>query len=111
MHQTKKVRCELHKVRERNRAAAENEKFQVQRAIATFHKQENKSLDELIGAIGETWKRIQAKTVAVKNSDGNVVKTPLNGCVRQLFVAGCIAAAEKIISRAYLSATSNFAGC
>ena len=30
----------------------------------------NENLNELISATGEIWKRIQAKTVAIKNSDG-----------------------------------------
>ena len=41
------VRHELHKVRELLRGYADNEKFAVQRAIATFHKQENQHLSEL----------------------------------------------------------------
>lgn len=45
-HKTKKVRHELHKVRERLREFAEAEKFTVQRAIASFHKVENKNAEE-----------------------------------------------------------------
>ena len=41
------MRHDLHVVRERARAAAEEEKFEVQRALAARHKEENKNLDEL----------------------------------------------------------------
>ena len=51
------------------------------------------------------------KTVAIKGSDGEVVKSPLNGDVRKLFVAEGVTAAEKTILRAYLNTTSNIAGC
>ena len=71
----------------------------------------NQNLEELVSAIEKVWKRIQAKTVAIKGSDGEVVNRPLNGDVRKLFVAEGITAAEKTILRAYLSTTSNIAGC
>ena len=41
------VRHELHKVRERAREVAENQKFEVQRTIASFRQQENDSSQEL----------------------------------------------------------------
>ena len=71
----------------------------------------NTNLNELIDATEKIWKRIQAKTVAIKNAAGDVVKMPLNGDVRKLFAADGITAAEKTILRSYLSTTSNIAGC
>ena len=60
----------------------------------------NKDLEELVSATGKIWKRIQAKTVSMKNPGGDVVKMPLNGDVRKLFAADGIAAAEKTTLRA-----------
>ena len=41
------MRHELHKLREKAREVAENQKFEVQRTIAGFRQQENDSLQEL----------------------------------------------------------------
>ena len=50
----------------------------------------NQNLEELITATEKIWKRIQAKTVTIKNT-----KMLLNGDVRKLFSADDITAAEK----------------
>ena len=71
----------------------------------------NQNLEELVSATAKIWKRIQAKMVAIKNWEGEVQKVPLNGDVRKLFIAEGITAAEKTILKAYLSTTSNIAGC
>ena len=71
----------------------------------------NQNLEELIRAIEKIWKRIQAKMVAIRDSEDKVVKVPLNGDVRKLFIAEGITAAEKTILRAYLNTTSSIAGC
>ena len=42
----------------------------------------NKNLRELFSAMEKIWKRVQAKTAAVKSSDGKVENAPFNGDVR-----------------------------
>lgn len=46
MHMPVQVRHELHKVREKAREAADDQKFAVQRTIAGFHQQQNSSSQE-----------------------------------------------------------------
>ena len=46
MHVPVQVRHELHKLREKAREAADDQKFAVQRTIAGFHQQQNSSLQE-----------------------------------------------------------------
>ena len=71
----------------------------------------SQNLDELSSATEKIWKRIRSKTAAIKDKGGDVAKMPVNGDVRKLFRAGVVAAAEKTMLRAHVSATSNIAGC